>query len=42
MERDANYTVVGAFVVLVVVMAGLFVYWYSASNEHRDYTRYEI
>lgn len=42
MERDANYTVVGAFVVLVVVMAGLFVYWYSEANERRDYTRYEI
>jgi phospholipid/cholesterol/gamma-HCH transport system substrate-binding protein len=42
MERDANYTVVGAFVVLVVVMAGLFVYWYSAATEHRDFTRYEI
>jgi len=42
MEREANYTVVGAFVVLVVVMAGLFVYWYSESNERRDYTRYEI
>jgi phospholipid/cholesterol/gamma-HCH transport system substrate-binding protein len=42
MEREANYTVVGAFVVLVVVMAGLFVYWYSSATEHRDYTRYEI
>ncbi len=42
MERDANYTVVGAFVILVVAMAGLFIYWYSDSREHRDYTRYEI
>ena len=42
MERDANYTAVGAFVILVVAMAGLFVYWYSDSREHRDYTRYEI
>jgi phospholipid/cholesterol/gamma-HCH transport system substrate-binding protein len=42
MERDANYTAVGAFVILVVVMAGLFVYWYSDSGEHREYTRYEI
>lgn len=42
MERDANYAAVGAFVVLVVVMAGLFVYWYSDAREHRDFTRYEI
>jgi len=42
MERDANYTVVGAFVVLVALMAGLFVYWYSESHEHRNYARYEI
>jgi phospholipid/cholesterol/gamma-HCH transport system substrate-binding protein len=42
MERDANYAAVGAFVLLVVVMAGLFVYWYSDAREHRDYTRYEV
>ena len=42
MERDANYAAVGAFVVLVIVMAGLFVYWYSDAREHREYTRYEI
>ena len=42
MEREANYAAVGAFVLLVAVMAGLFVYWYAASREHRDYTRYEI
>ena len=42
MEREANYTAVGAFVILVVVMAGLFVYWYSDSREHRDYNRYEM
>src|SRR4051812_12687871 len=41
-EREANYAAVGAFVVLVVVMGSLFVYWYSDSREHRDYTRYEI
>ena len=39
MEREANYAAVGAFVVLVVVMAVLFVYWYSDAREHRDYTR---
>ena len=42
MERDANYAAVGAFVLLVVVMAVLFVYWYSDAREHRDYQRYEV
>jgi phospholipid/cholesterol/gamma-HCH transport system substrate-binding protein len=42
MEREANYAAVGAFVLLVIVMGGMFVYWYSDSREHRDYTRYEI
>jgi phospholipid/cholesterol/gamma-HCH transport system substrate-binding protein len=42
MEREANYAAVGAFVVLVSVMAVLFVYWYSDSREHRDYTRFEV
>src|SRR6185295_10015142 len=42
MERDANYTAVGAFVLLIVVMAGLFVYWYAGNTDARDYKRYEI
>ena len=42
MEREANYTAVGAFVALVTIMAGLFVYWYTGSSEQRSYTRYEI
>lgn len=42
MEREANYAAVGAFVVLVVVMAAMFVYWYSDAREHRDYQRYEV
>ena len=42
MEREANYVAVGAFVLLVSVMAALFVYWYSDSREARHYTRYEI
>ena len=42
MEREANYTAVGAFVLLVVIMAGLFVYWYTGNSEQRSYTRYEI
>jgi len=42
MEREANYVAVGAFVLLVSVMAALFVYWYSDSREQRSYTRYEV
>src|SRR5687768_16522179 len=42
MEREANYTAVGAFVLLVTTMAGLFVYWYAGSQDARDYRRYEI
>jgi phospholipid/cholesterol/gamma-HCH transport system substrate-binding protein len=42
MEREANYTAVGAFVLLIVTMAGLFVYWYAGSGDARDYRRYEI
>lgn len=42
MERDANYTAVGAFVLLVVALAGAFVYWYSEGRDRRSYERYEI
>jgi phospholipid/cholesterol/gamma-HCH transport system substrate-binding protein len=42
MEREARYAAVGAFVLLVLTMAVLFVYWYSESHERRDYTRYEV
>lgn len=42
MEREANYTAVGAFVLLIATMAGLFVYWYAGSTDARDYVRYEI
>ncbi|MDR2216141.1 MAG: MlaD family protein [Nevskiaceae bacterium] len=42
MEREANYTAVGAFVILVTVMAGLFVYWYSDGRERRSYQPWEI
>jgi phospholipid/cholesterol/gamma-HCH transport system substrate-binding protein len=42
MEREANYTAVGAFVILVTVMAGLFVYWYSEGRDRRSYVHYEI
>jgi phospholipid/cholesterol/gamma-HCH transport system substrate-binding protein len=33
---------VGAFVLLVSVMAGLFVYWYSEGRDRRNYVPYEI
>jgi len=42
MEREANYVAVGAFMLLVSVMAALFVYWYSDSQDARHYSRYEI
>jgi phospholipid/cholesterol/gamma-HCH transport system substrate-binding protein len=42
MEREANYAAVGAFVLLVALIAGLFVYWYSDSREHKIFRRYEI
>jgi phospholipid/cholesterol/gamma-HCH transport system substrate-binding protein len=42
MEREANYTAAGAFVILITVMAGLFVYWYSEGRDSRSYTNYEI
>jgi phospholipid/cholesterol/gamma-HCH transport system substrate-binding protein len=42
MEREANYTAVGAFVLLIVTMTALFVYWYAGSGDDRDYRRYEI
>jgi len=42
MEREANYAAVGAFVLLVALVAALFIYWYSDSRERRTYVRYEI
>ncbi len=42
MEREANYAAVGAFVVLMITMAGLFFYWYSDGRDHHDYRRFEI
>ncbi|MGC1457357.1 MAG: MlaD family protein [Steroidobacteraceae bacterium] len=42
MEREANYAAVGAFVLLVIAMAGLFVYWYTDARGHRDFARYEV
>jgi phospholipid/cholesterol/gamma-HCH transport system substrate-binding protein len=42
MEREANYAAVGAFVLVVALVAALFVYWYSGSRVHVKYQRYEI
>lgn len=42
MEREANYFAVGAFVLLVTVLAGFFVYWYSDGRDQRSYEEYEI
>lgn len=42
MEREANYAAVGAFVLLVALVAALFVYWYSGTRVHRTYDYHEI
>jgi phospholipid/cholesterol/gamma-HCH transport system substrate-binding protein len=42
MEREANYTAVGAFVLLVAALAAVFVYWYSDARNARSYERHEI
>lgn len=42
MERKANYAAVGSFVLLVIGLAGGFVYWYSEGRDRRNYERYEI
>jgi phospholipid/cholesterol/gamma-HCH transport system substrate-binding protein len=42
MEREANYVAVGAFILLIVAMAVLFVFWYSDARDGRDYSLYEI
>jgi phospholipid/cholesterol/gamma-HCH transport system substrate-binding protein len=42
MDRDTNYVVVGAFVLLVIAMAVSFVFWYTDQQDKRSYQRYEI
>ena len=42
MERDANYVAVGAFILLVIGMAVVFLIWYSDANDAREYDLYEI
>jgi phospholipid/cholesterol/gamma-HCH transport system substrate-binding protein len=42
MDREANYVAIGAFVLLVVVMAAGFVLWYSDAGDGQAVRRYEI
>jgi phospholipid/cholesterol/gamma-HCH transport system substrate-binding protein len=42
MERDAHYGAVGAFVLVVIAMATVFVLWYTNAQERREYRRYEV
>lgn len=42
MDREANYTAVGLFVVLAAALAVAFVLWYSDSGDRREYERYEV
>ncbi len=42
MDRNTNYVVVGAFVLLVIGMAVSFIYWYTDQKDKRTYQRYEI
>ena len=42
MERDANYVAVGAFTLLVIAMAVVFLLWYRDANNSRDFGLYEI
>jgi len=41
-DRNTNYVVVGAFVLLVIGMAVSFVYWYTDQRDKRTYERYEV
>lgn len=42
MERDAKYVAVGAFILIVVAMAVLFVVWYTDARDGREFNLYEI
>ncbi len=42
MDREANYVAVGAFVLLVLVMAAGFVLWYSDAGDGKAVRRHEI
>jgi phospholipid/cholesterol/gamma-HCH transport system substrate-binding protein len=42
MDRDANYVAVGAFVLLILGLAAVFVLWYTNARDRREYQRYEV
>src|SRR5512138_274978 len=42
MERDAKYVAVGAFILIAVAMAVLFVMWYTDARDGREFNLYEI
>lgn len=42
MEREANHVAVGAFMLVVIAMATVFVLWYSNARERREYQPYEV
>lgn len=42
MERDAKYVAVGAFILIAVAMAVLFVVWYTDARDGREFNLYEI
>ena len=42
MDRDAKYVAVGAFVLVAIAMAAVFLLWYSGSRDRREYAYYEI
>lgn len=42
MDREANYVAIGAFVLLVIVMAAGFVLWYSDAGDGQAVRRHEI
>ena len=42
MERDAKYVAVGAFILIAIAMAVLFVLWYTDARDGREFNLYEI
>jgi phospholipid/cholesterol/gamma-HCH transport system substrate-binding protein len=42
MDRDAKYVAVGAFILIAVSMAVLFVIWYTDASDGREFSLYEI
>jgi phospholipid/cholesterol/gamma-HCH transport system substrate-binding protein len=42
MERDAKYVAVGAFILIAIAMAVMFVVWYTDARDGREYELYEV